>query len=78
MGAPPTELPWPPRMRISLPRPDLLGVERLASLSEEKTLQPLSQWAFIEFSLHRNAGHIYVKLINHLTGSNDQEIDNTQ
>ena len=42
-------------MRISLPRHDLLGEERLTSLSEEKGLELLSQWAFIEFSLHRDA-----------------------
>ena len=42
-------------MRISLPRHDLFGEERLTSLSEEKGLEPLFQWAFIEFSLHRDA-----------------------
>ena len=41
-------------MRISLPRRDLLGEERLTSLSEEKGLEPLFQWAFIEFSLYRD------------------------
>ena len=55
-GALPAELPHPPWMRLSLPRHDLLGEERLTSLSEEKGLEPLSQWAFIEFSLHRNTG----------------------
>ena len=42
-------------MRISLLRHDLLGEERLTSLSEEKGVKPLSQWAFIDFSLHRDA-----------------------
>ena len=42
-------------MRISLPRHDLLGEERLTSLSEEKGLEPLFQRAFIKFSLHREA-----------------------
>ena len=51
----PAELSRPPWMRISLPRHDLLGEKRLASLSEEKGLELLSQWAFIEFSLHRDA-----------------------
>ena len=51
----PTELPWLLWMRMSLPRHDLLGEERLTSLSEEKGRQPLSQWAFIGFSLHRDA-----------------------
>ena len=50
-----TELPWLPWMRISLPRHDLLGEKRLTNLSEEKGLKPLSQWAFIEFNLHRDA-----------------------
>ena len=42
-------------MRIILPRHDLLGEERLTSLSEEKGVKPLSQWVFTEFSLHRDA-----------------------
>ena len=41
------------QMRIYLPRYDLPGKEKLTSLSEEKGLGPLSQWAFIQFSLHR-------------------------
>ena len=41
---------------MSLPRRhDLLGEERLTSVSEEKGVKPLSQWAFIEFSLHGDA-----------------------
>ena len=42
-------------MRVILPRYDLLGEKRLSSFSEEKGLEPLSQWAFIELSLHRDA-----------------------
>ena len=42
-------------MRTSLPRYNLLGEKRLSSFSEEKGLEPLSQWAFIELSLHRDA-----------------------
>ena len=42
-GAPPAELPRPLWMRISLPRHDLLGEERLTSLSEEKGVKSLSQ-----------------------------------
>ena len=42
-------------MRISLPRHDLLGEETLTSLSEEKGLKPLSQGAFLECHLHRDA-----------------------
>ena len=51
----PAELPQPPQVRISLPRHDLLGEERLTRLSEEKGLESLFKWAFIEFSLHRDA-----------------------
>ena len=47
--------PWPLWVRIILPRHDLLGEERLTSLSEEKGVKPLSQWAFIGFSLNRDA-----------------------
>ena len=61
----PAELPWLSQMRICLSRHNLLGEERLTGLSEEKGLEHLSLWAFIEFSLHRNTGRIYVKFINH-------------
>ena len=51
----PRHLPW---MRISLPRHDLLGEERWpADLSKEKGQEPIPQWAFIGFNLHRNTGH---------------------
>ena len=46
-------------------------------LSEEKGLEPVPQWAFIGFSLHRNTGHI-CKAHQSLSGSNDQTIDNIQ
>ena len=72
----PTEPSWPPRMRINLPRHDLLGEERLTNLSE-KDLKPLSQWAFIGFSLHKNTECIH-KPHQSLSGSNDQTIDNIQ
>ena len=77
VGLHPAELPWPLWMRISLPRYDLLGEKRLTSLSEENGLKPLSQWAFIGFSLHRNTGHMY-KAHQSLSCSNDQGIDNIQ
>ena len=51
----PAELSRLLQIRISLPRHDLPKEERLTSLSEEKGLKPLSQWALIEFSLHRDA-----------------------
>ena len=51
----PAELSQPLWMRINVPRHDLLGEKRLTHFSEEKGLEPLSQWAFIEFSLHRDA-----------------------
>ena len=62
------------QMRISLPRRDLLGEKRLANLSEDKDLKPISQWAFIRFNLPRNTG---CKVHQLLSGSNDQGIDNT-
>ena len=46
-------------------------------LSEEKGLEPVPQWAFIGFSLHRNTGHIH-KDHQSLSSNNDQGIDNTQ
>ena len=56
----------PPRMRISLPRHDLL---------ERKCGQePFPQWAFIGFILHRNTG----KAHQSLSGSKDQTIGNIQ
>ena len=73
----PAELPQSPRMRINLSRHDLLGEERLTSLSKEKGIKPLSQWVFIGFSLHRNTGCI-CKPHQSLTGSNDQGIDDIQ
>ena len=70
-GLCPQGLPLPPGMRISLPRHDLLGV---ANLSKEKGQEPVPQWAFIGFSLHRNTG----KAHQSLSGSEDQTIDNIQ
>ena len=49
----------------------------MASLSEEKGLELLPQWAFIGFNLHGNTGHI-CKTHQSLSGSNDQTIDNIQ
>ena len=46
-------------------------------LSKEKGQEPVPQWAFIEFNLHRNTGHI-CKAHQSLSGSNDQGIDNIQ
>ena len=65
------------RMRISLPRHDLLGEKRLTSLSEEKGFELLSQCAFIGLSLLRNTGCIH-KAHQSLSGSTDQGIDNIQ
>ena len=47
----------------------------MVSLSEEKGLEPVPQWAFIWFNLHRNTG---LKAHQSLSGSNDQTIDNIQ
>ena len=46
----------------------------MENLSKKKGLQPVLQWAFIGFSLHRNAG----KAHQSLSGSNDQTIGNIQ
>ena len=46
----------------------------MADLSKEKGQEPVPQWAFIGFSLHRNTG----KAHQSLSGSNDQTIDNIQ
>ena len=49
----------------------------MADLSEEKGFEPLSQWAFIGFSLHRNTGSVH-KAHQSLAGRNDQGMHNTQ
>ena len=46
----------------------------MADLSKEKGLEPIPQWAFIGFNLHRNTGHIH-KAHQSSAGSNDQGID---
>ena len=66
--------PWPPRMRISLPRHDLLGEKKVANLSKETSQEPFAQWAFIGFILHRKTD----KAHQSLSGSKDQTIDNIQ
>ena len=49
----------------------------MANLSKKKGLEPVPQWAFIGFNLHRNTGHI-CKAHQSLSVSNDQTIDNIQ
>ena len=49
----------------------------MADLSKEKGQEPVPQWAFIGFNLHRNTGLIH-KAHQSLSGSNDQTIDNIQ
>ena len=49
----------------------------MADLSQEKGQEPVPQWAFIWFNLHRNTGHIH-KAHQSLSGSNYQTIDNIQ
>ena len=49
----------------------------MAYLSKEKDLEPVPQWAFIGFNLHRNTGCIR-KAHQSLSGINDQIIDNIQ
>ena len=46
----------------------------MADLSQEKGQEPVPQWAFIGFNLHRNTG----KAHQSLSGSNDQKIHNIQ
>ena len=46
----------------------------MANLSEEKGHEPVPQWAFMGFNLHRNTGKVHQSL----SGSNDQTIDNIQ
>ena len=45
----------------------------MADLSKEKGQEPLPQWAFIGFNLHRNTGKA-----QSLSGRKDQTIDNKQ
>ena len=49
----------------------------MADLSKEKGQESFPQWAFIQFNLHRNTGHI-CKPHHTLSGSNDQTIANIQ
>ena len=46
----------------------------MANLSGENDLEPVPQWAFIGFNLHRNTG----KAHQSLSGSKNQTIDNIQ
>ena len=46
----------------------------MSGLSKEKGQEPVPQWAFIGFNLHRDTG----KAHQSLSGSNDQTIDNIQ
>ena len=46
----------------------------MPDLSKEKGQEPVPQWDFIGFNLHRNTG----KAHQSLTGSKDQTIDNIQ
>ena len=50
---------------------------KVADLSKEKGQEPVPQWAFIGFNLHRNTEGIR-KALQSLSGSNDQRIDNIQ
>ena len=48
----------------------------MADVSKEKGLEPVPQWAFIGFNLHRNTGR--TRKAQSLSGRNDQIIDNIQ
>ena len=47
---------------------------KVADLSKDKGQEPVPQWAFIGFNLHRNTG----KAHQSLSGSKDQKTDNIQ
>ena len=47
----------------------------MANLSKEKGLEPVPQWFFTGFNLHRNTGH---KAHQSLSFSNAQTVDNIQ
>ena len=47
----------------------------MADLSKERGQEPVPQWAFIGFNLHKNTGSIH-KAHQSLSGRNDQIIDN--
>ena len=49
----------------------------MTNFSKEKGQEPVPQWAFIGFNLHRNTGHIR-KVHQSLSGRNDQIKDNIQ
>ena len=46
----------------------------MADLSKEKGQEPVPQWDFIGFNLHRNTDKVHQSL----SGSKDQTIDNKQ
>ena len=46
----------------------------MADLSKEKGQEPVPQWAFIGFNLHRNVGKVHQSL----SGSKEQTRDNIQ
>ena len=47
----------------------------MANLSKEKGQEPVSQWTFSGFNLHRNTGSIW-KAHQSLSGCNNQTLDN--
>ena len=49
----------------------------MADLRKEKGQEPVPQWTFIGFNLHRSTGRT-CKAHQSLSGSNDQTIDNIQ
>ena len=72
-GAPPTDPPPAPDESKSTKTRSAWG-GKVADLSKEKGQEPVPQWAFIGFDLHRNTG----KAHQSLSGSKDQTIDNIQ
>ena len=60
VGAPPTKRPLVTKNENK----SIAWGGEVADLSKEKDQEPVLQWAFIGFNLHRNTGQI-IKLNNH-------------
>ena len=75
-GALPTECPHGPRMKISLPRLDLLGEERWL-ISQRRRVWNLFLYGLLLGLICVGIQGVYIKLINHCQ-ADDQIIDNIQ
>ena len=50
----------------------------MANLSKEKGQEPIPQWTFIGFNVHRNTGRNMRKAHQSWSGRNDEIMDNIQ